>query len=116
MTYVYLALAILCEAGWAIGMKASHGLSRPIPTALTAVLYVLSLVFLALTTRRLDLGTTYAIWAGLGAVLISVAGVVAFKEAVSPIKAASIALIIIGVVGLQLATPHPAPREPASTP
>ncbi|MFN0131291.1 MAG: DMT family transporter [Phycisphaerales bacterium] len=112
MTYVYLALAILCEAGWAIGMKASHGLSRPLPTAITAVLYILSLIFLALATRRLDLGTTYAIWAGLGAVLIAIAGVVAFSESVSPLKVASIAFIIIGVVGLQLASPHAAPATP----
>lgn len=116
MTYAYLALAIACEAGWAVGMKASHGLSRPLPTAITAILYVLSLVFLALATRRLDLGTTYAVWAGLGAVLIAVAGVVVFHESLSPVKIASIALVVVGVVGLQISSPHAAPSPPAATP
>ena len=103
MTYFWLALAIVFEAGWAIAMKVSDGLTRPAPAAATIVMYILSLVFLALATRRLDLGPAYAMWAGAGAVLIAAAGIVYFKEPASAAKLASMALIVIGIAGLQLA-------------
>jgi quaternary ammonium compound-resistance protein SugE len=103
MQYLFLVLAIILEAGWAIGMKLSHGFSRPWPAAATIVMYILSLVFLALATRKMPIGPTYAVWAGAGAVLIAIAGVVYFKEPFSIAKSASILLIVAGIVGLQLA-------------
>lgn len=102
MTYFYLALAIVFEAGWAIGLKVSNGFSRPVATAATIVMYVLSLVFLMLAVRRLEIGATYAIWAGLGAAIIAVAGVVYFREPVTAVKVVSLLLVIAGVVGLNL--------------
>src|SRR5688572_20747749 len=102
MTYLYLALAILFEAGWAVSLKASQGFSRPLATASTLVMYILSLVFLMLAVRKLEIGATYAIWAGLGAAIIAVAGVVHFREPVTPLKAVSLVLVIAGVVGLNL--------------
>jgi multidrug transporter EmrE-like cation transporter len=103
MTYLYLVLAIVFEAGWAIAMKMSDGLTRPRPAAATLVFYLLSLVFLALATRRLDVGPAYAVWAGSGAVLIALAGIFYFKEPASALKLASMALVVLGIVGLQLA-------------
>ena len=103
MSYLWLLLAIAFEAGWAIAMKLSNGLTRPIATAATVVMYLLSVVFLALATKKMDLGTTYAVWAGSGAVLIAAAGFVYFKEPASALKVASIGLIVLGIVGLQIA-------------
>jgi|ERR1051326_2340667 multidrug transporter EmrE-like cation transporter len=100
MTYCYLTLAILFEAGWAIAMKLSDGLRKPGPAAAMAVMYVLSVVFLALATRKMDVGAGYAIWAGAGAVLIALAGVFYFKEPAGAVKLASIGLIVIGIAGL----------------
>jgi small multidrug resistance pump len=102
MTLIYLLLAIVFEVGWATGMKLSQGLTRPWPTAFTIVAYILSLVFLALATKRLDVGVAYAVWAGAGAAMIAVIGVLYFREPMTAVKAASIALIVLGVVGLQL--------------
>jgi small multidrug resistance pump len=102
MTLIYLLLAIVFEVGWATGMKLSQGLTRPWPTAFTVVAYILSLVFLALATKRLDVGVAYAVWAGAGAAMIAVIGVLYFREPMTAVKAASIALIVLGVVGLQL--------------
>ena len=65
MTYIYLAIAIVAEAGWAVAMKASGGMRRPGPTAIMAALYVLSLVFLALAVKRLEVGAAYATWAAV---------------------------------------------------
>ncbi len=100
MTILYLSLAIVFEAGWAIAMKLSDGFRKPAPAAATVVMYLLSVVLLAQATKRLDVGVGYAIWAGAGAVLIAAAGIVYFKEPASAIKLGSIALIVLGIVGL----------------
>ncbi len=65
--------------------------------------YGASLWFLALCLKSLDVGTAYAIWAGAGTALISIAGVFLFTEPMTAIKAMSLALIILGVVGLHWA-------------
>lgn len=106
MTYLWLVLAIVFEAGWAIAMKVSDGLTKPIPAAATVVMYLLSVVFLALATRRLELGAAYAMWAGSGAVLIAIAGFVYFKEPVTALKVVSMGLVVAGIVGLQFAGGH----------
>ena len=102
MTYLYLALAVVFEVGWAVGLKASQGFSRPLVAAGTLVMYALSLVFLMLAVRRLEIGAAYAIWAGLGAAIIAAIGVVYFREPLTTLKAASLVLVIAGVVGLNL--------------
>ena len=104
MTYLYLAIAIAAESGWAIAMKLSDGMRRPGPAVATVVLYILSLVFLALAVRRLDLGTTYAIWAGAGAAIIALAGHYYFGEAANAGKVVSLGLIIVGIIGLRFST------------
>jgi multidrug transporter EmrE-like cation transporter len=103
MTYLYLALAIIFEVGWAIAMKLSVGLTKPVPAAATVVMYLLSVVFLALATKKLDVGVAYAMWAGSGVALIAMIGVAYFKEPATPLKVASIGLIVLGIAGLQLA-------------
>lgn len=100
MTYFFLSLAVVFEVGWAIAMKLSKGLTRPGPAAATIVMYLLSVAFLALATRKLDIGVAYALWAGSGAAIIAVIGVLYFKEPASAIKVASLALIILGIAGL----------------
>ena len=100
MTILYLSLAIVFEAGWAIAMKLSDGFRKPGPAAATVVMYLLSVVLLAQATKKLDVGVGYAIWAGAGAVLIAVAGMTYFKEPVGAVKLASIGLIVLGIVGL----------------
>lgn len=107
MTSLFLALAIVAETGWALAMKVSDGLRRPGPAAATVVLYILSLVLLATATRKLDVGTAYAIWAGAGAALIAIAGMVWFKEPATAGRIASLALIVAGIIGLRLTSGAP---------
>jgi len=111
MTYLYLAIAIVFEVGWAIAMKLFNASHKPGTAAAMVVMYVLSLVFLTLATRKLEIGVAYAIWAGTGAAMIAVAGITYFKEPASVLKLASIGLIVIGIVGLQLAGGHGAPAK-----
>jgi small multidrug resistance pump len=102
MIYLYLALAVVFEVAWAVAMKMSDGLTKLAPTAVTVVCYLLSVVFLAFATKKLDVGLAYAIWAGTGVAIIAVIGVLYFKEPMTMIKAGSLALIVAGIVGLQI--------------
>src|SRR3954462_6348756 len=100
MTAIYLCLAIAFEVAWAVAMKASNGLSKPVPAAITVVAYILSLVFLSLATRRMEVGAAYAVWGGPGAAITAPIGILYFREPVSALKIASLGLIIAGIVGL----------------
>jgi small multidrug resistance pump len=102
MIYFYLALAIVFEVAWAVAMKLSDGFSKLAPTIVTIICYLLSVVFLAFATKKLDVGLAYAIWAGSGVAVIAVIGVMYFKEPLTMMKAASLALIVAGIVGLQV--------------
>jgi multidrug transporter EmrE-like cation transporter len=106
MTYAYLALAIVFEVGWAIGIKVNRGFApplKPLPIAATFLMYILSFVFLALAARRMDIGMAYAIWAGLGAALIALIGIVYYHEPATALKIVSLVLVVAGVAGLNLA-------------
>jgi small multidrug resistance pump len=102
--YLWLALAIVFEVGWAISMKVSEGFTRLGPSAATVVMYLLSVVFLSLATRKMDIGVAYAAWAGSGVALIAVIGMCWFKEPVSALKLASLGLIVVGIAGLRAAS------------
>ena len=103
MAYVWLTVAILCEVGWAVPMKLSQGFTRPLATAATVVMYLLSVVFLSFAAKRMDLAVAYSIWAGGGVSLIALVGMTWFREPVTALKIGSIALIALGIVGVQAA-------------
>lgn len=99
-----LVLAGLLEVGWAIGLKYTDGFRRAGPTALTIAAMVASMTLLGVAVRTLPVGTGYAVWVGIGAVGTAILGVVLFGESASAPRIASIALIVIGVIGLKLAS------------
>lgn len=103
MAWLILVLSGCLEAGWALSLKASNGLTRLWPTLSFVALLVLSMAGLMYALKTLPVGPAYAVWVGIGAVLTTIVGIVAFKEQVSPVVVASIGAIVIGVVGLQLA-------------
>jgi small multidrug resistance pump len=102
MPWIYLLLAILLEVAGTTAMKFSDGFARIIPSILVGVFYLVSLGMMIMAVKTLEVGLVYAIWSGLGTVIIT--GIVYFGESFSMIKAGSIALIILGVVGLQLSS------------
>ena len=104
MLYLWLALAIAFEVGWAVAMKLSQGFSRVGPTVATVIMYLLSVVFLSQATKKMDIGVAYAVWAGSGVALIAIVGMWYFKEPVTALKVASLAVIVLGIVGLNVAT------------
>lgn len=104
MSYLYLAAAILFEICGTTCMKLSEGFTRTLPSTLIFVFYGISFVSFTIALKKIDVSVAYAIWAGLGVALISLIGFIGFNEPMSLIRIMSLALIIIGVVGLHLST------------
>jgi quaternary ammonium compound-resistance protein SugE len=103
MAWILLTLAGLFEIGWAIGLKYTEGFTRPMPTALTAVSMIISVVLLGLAMRSLPVGTAYAIWTGIGTVGTVILGIVLFAEPATALRIGCITLIITGIIGLKIA-------------
>ena len=106
MTAIFLALAIASEVIATLALKSSEGFSRPIPAAIVVVGYGISFFLLALVLKHFSVGTTYAIWSAVGTAAIALIGIAAYGEGASPLKMASLALIIVGVIGLNAAGTH----------
>lgn len=102
MAWAILFLAGLCEIGWAVGLKYTDGYTRFWPSVATIATMVASVALLGLALKSLPLGTAYAVWTGIGAVGVAVLGVVLFGESTDPLRIGSIALIVVGIVGLKL--------------
>jgi small multidrug resistance pump len=100
--WLILLAAIVLEVAGTTCMKLADGFSRPLPAALMFAFYAASFVSLTMAVKRIDLGVAYAVWAGLGTALIATIGMLYFREAVTATRLASIGLIIVGVVGLNL--------------
>jgi len=105
MPWLWLTIAGLFEIGWAIGLKASNGFTKPGPAALAIPAYVLSLIFLALAMKHLPLGTAYAAWTGMGIVGAVIAGILMWNEPANAARLCCIGLIIVGIAGLRIVTP-----------
>jgi small multidrug resistance pump len=106
MPWILLFAAILLEVAGITSMKLSRGFAEPIPSVAVPVFYVLSAAAVMLALKRLDLSVTYAIWSGVGTALAATIGIAYFREPLTFIKLASLALVVLGVVGLSLAGRH----------
>jgi quaternary ammonium compound-resistance protein SugE len=105
MAWILLIVAGLCEIVWAIGLKYAEGFTRFWPSVLTVVAMLVSIVLLGIAMKSLPVGTSYAVWVGVGAVGTAILGIVLLGESASAGRLASLALIVAGIVGLKLATP-----------
>lgn len=105
MAWLLLILAGLFEVGWAIGLKYTDGFTRFWPSAATLAAMVISVVLLGSAMKSLPVGTSYAVWVGVGAVGTAILGIVLFGEAANAGRLVSLGLIVAGIVGLKLATP-----------
>lgn len=102
MSWIYLALAIVLEVAGTTCMKFSDGFTNTLPSVLLFIFYGLSFVALTLALKDLQLTIVYAIWAGMGTALIAVLGFLWFHEPVNAVKVVALAVIIAGVVTLNL--------------
>jgi quaternary ammonium compound-resistance protein SugE len=106
VAWIVLFSAGLLEIGWAVGLKYTAGFTRPLPTVLTVASMAASLGLLGLSLKTLPLGTAYAIWTGVGTLGTAVLGIALFGEEISMARLACIGLIVAGLVGLKLVSPH----------
>jgi len=104
MAWILLVVAGLLEVGWAIGLKYTEGFTRLWPSVGTVIAMALSVGLLGIAMRSLPVGTSYAIWVGVGAVGTAILGMVLFGEAASAGRLVSLGLIVAGIVGLKLAS------------
>jgi quaternary ammonium compound-resistance protein SugE len=102
MAWLYFIIAGLLKVGWAIGLKYTAGFTRLWPSVFTMVAMIASIVFLAQALKAIPVGTGYAVWTGIGAIGIAVLGIVLFSESTNPGRLLSIALIVVGIIGLKL--------------
>ncbi|PAZ13019.1 ligand-binding protein SH3 [Streptomyces sp. SA15] len=106
MGYLMLAGAIAAEVAATTAMKYTDGFTKLLPSLLTALGYVVSFALLAQTLKTVSVGTAYAIWSGVGTAAIATIGIAFLGEGMTATKAAGIALIIVGVVVLNLGGAH----------
>lgn len=102
MDWILLIVAGLFEIVWAVGFKYSYGFSKPLPTAITLVAMVISFWCLSQAMKTLPLGTSYAVWTGIGSAGAILFSVLWFGETLTVIKTVSFVLILLGVFGLKL--------------
>ncbi|WP_031081983.1 DMT family transporter [Streptomyces sp. NRRL WC-3549] len=106
MGYGLLAAAIAAEVTATTAMKYSEGFTRLWPSVVTGLGYVLAFALLAQTLKTLSIGTAYAIWAGVGTAAVALIGILWMGESAGAAKLIGVALIIAGVVVLNLGGAH----------
>ena len=101
MAWAVLVCAGLLEVVWAIALKHTNGFTRLWPSLIGVSAAVISFVMLSSALKSLPVGTAYAVWVGIGALGVALAGIVALGESAAPLRVGFLALILIGVVGLK---------------
>jgi quaternary ammonium compound-resistance protein SugE len=103
--WLLLVVAGLLEVAWAAALPATHGLTRPLPTAAFVAALAGSMFLLAQATRDIPLGTAYVVWVGIGAVGAVIVGAAVHGDPVTPARTAFLVLLLVAIVGVK-ATAH----------
>ncbi len=102
-SWVYLLIAIPFGVLGTISMKLSHGLKKWKPSVSLLIFYLISFIALTLAIQGIDISIVYAVWSGVGTVLVAIIGVLLFEESISIRKVISLMLVVLGVLGIHLA-------------
>lgn len=102
MAWLILGVAVITEIVWALSLKWAATQGSWLASAVPITLSFVNMGLLALAMRGLPAGTAYAVWTGLGAVGVTIFGVILFGEKLNPAQIGFIGLIIVGVVGTKL--------------
>lgn len=102
MNYAYLLAAILCEVIATSALKAAEGFTRLWPSIIVVIGYGLAFYCLSLTLRTIPVGIAYALWSGIGIVLIAVAGWIFYRQPLDMPAIIGMALIVAGVLVINL--------------
>lgn len=102
MAYLYLGLAIVAEVIGTIALKATNGFTVLVPSIIVMLGYSAAFVLLSFCLREIPVGIAYGIWSGLGVVLVSVAGIFIYKQALDLPAIIGLAMIVVGVAVIHL--------------
>ena len=102
MEWIFLILAIAFEITATTLMKISNGFTKVLPTVGTFLGYIICFTFLSIALKKIDMGVAYAIWGAVGITIMTVIGILFFKESINVLKVLSILFIVVGVIGLNL--------------
>jgi quaternary ammonium compound-resistance protein SugE len=103
MAWIYLFVAGLFEVAWAIGLKYTDGFTRLVPSLVTIISMIVSVVLLGLALKVLPVGTGYAVWTGIGTIGTALLGISLFEEPATAMRLVCIGFIVAGILGLKLA-------------
>ena len=106
MAWLLLFSAGFVEIIFALSLKYNEGFTKLLPSIITAFSGVGSFGLLMWALKTLPLGTAYAVWTGMGAVGVAILGIILFKESIDWFRLLSIALVILGIIGLKLTDTH----------
>ena len=106
MSWVILFFAIVFEVAGTLTLKFTEGMTRLWPTVLMFAFYLVSLFGLSTAVSKIPVGTAYAVWSGVGTLMVAVLGAVWLKEQVTMLRSVSMLMIVIGVAGLYLTGSH----------
>jgi quaternary ammonium compound-resistance protein SugE len=102
MAWFALIIAGLLEIGWAVGLKYTEGFTRLWPSVITVSAMIASFGFLGVALRSLPLGTSYAVWTGIGTVGTVIFGVLVLREPATAARLLCLGMIVVGIIGLKL--------------
>ncbi|TYP75603.1 DMT family transporter [Paenibacillus methanolicus] len=102
MGWVYVFIGGLFEIGWAYGLRASEGFTKPIPSALTAITLAISFYLFAKAMRMLEIGTAYAVYTGIGTAGTAIIGMLVLGEPAGALRIFFVALLVGGIIGIKL--------------
>lgn len=102
IAYLYLGVAIIAEVVATAALRAADGFTQLWPSLISIVGYAIAFYFLSLTLRSIPVGVAYAIWSGVGIVLISLAGWLLYKQLLDPPAIIGMGLIMTGVIVINL--------------
>ncbi len=104
MHWFFLLFAILSEVSGTTSMKLSEGFTKLAPSIMAFVFYGITLASLTMALKKIDVSVVYATWSGLGIAIVSIIGVLWFKEPMNTAKLISLVVIALGVIGLNLSS------------
>ena len=102
MNWIMLIIAGLLEVCWSIGLKYTNGFTNLVPSILTILAIIVSMVLLAKSAQTIPIGTAYPIWVGIGALGAAIGGVILFKEELNFMRIIFLIMLITSIVGLKM--------------
>ncbi|SFJ24717.1 quaternary ammonium compound-resistance protein SugE [Paenibacillus sp. UNC496MF] len=116
MAWLYLLIAGGLEVAWAYGLQESEGFTKWLPSVVTVVLLAASFFCFAKAMKRVEIGTAYAVFTGIGSVGTVIVSIAVLDEPVNVLKLLFIALLVGGIVGLKVVSGRTEAEEAASRP